>query len=133
MSGKTKFALYMTPETREKLDRWHVADGSRSKTDFIEKAINFYIDSLATNDTGALLPTAVSSAIDGRLGMFEDRMAALMFKLTVEHSMMMNIIAADTNIDEVLLNKLRGKCVDDVKRTNGRISFGDILKFQKSV
>ena len=60
-------------------------------------------------------------------------MAALMFKLTVEHSMMMNIIAADTNIDEVLLNKLRGKCVDDVKRTNGRISFGDILKFQKSV
>lgn len=133
MSGKTKFALYMTPETREKLDRWHVADGSRSKTDFIEKAINFYIDSLATNDTGALLPTAVSSAIDGRLGMFEDRIAALMFKLTVEHSMMMNIIAADTNIDEVLLNKLRGKCVNDVKRTNGRISFGDILKFQKSV
>ncbi len=133
MSEKTKFALYLTPETREKLERWHTADGSRSKTDFIEKAINFYVAYLAANDTGALLPAAIASVIEGRLGLFEDRLATLLFKQTVEHSMMMNIIAADTNIDEVLLNKLRGKCVDDVKRTNGRISFGDILKFQKSV
>jgi hypothetical protein len=133
MSGKIKFALYLTSETREKLERWYTADGSRSKTDFIEKAINFYVASLAVNDTGALLPAAITSAIEGRLGMFEDRLATLLFKQTVEHSMMMNIIAADTNIDEVLLNKLRGKCVDAVKRTNGRISFGDILKYQKSV
>lgn len=133
MSEKTKFALYLTSETREKLERWYTADGSRSKTDFIEKAINFYVASLAVNDTGALLPAAITSAIEGRLGMFENRLATLLFKQTVEHSMMMNIIASDTNIDDVLLNKLRGKCVDDVKKTNGQISFRDILKYQKSV
>jgi len=133
MSGKTKFALYLTPETKEKLEGWHTADGSRSKTDFIERAINFYVDSLAVNDAGSLLPTAVSSAIEGRLGMFEDRMASLMFKQAVELSMMMNIIAWDTDIDEVALNKLRGRCVKDVKQTNGQISFSDIWKYQKSV
>lgn len=47
--------------------------------------------------------------------------------------MMMNIIACDTDIDQVQLDRLRGKCVADVKRTNGQINFKDVLKYQKTV
>jgi len=133
MSVKEKFALRMAQETRDKVDRLYTMDGSRSRREFIEKAINFYVGYLLANEDNPMLPTAVSSAIEGQLGVFMDRLSSLMFKQTVEHSMMMNIIASDTNIDDVLLNKLRGKCVDDVKKTNGQISFRDILKFQKSV
>ena len=43
------------------------------------------------------------------------------------------IIAYDTDIDEGEYQRLRGKAIRDMKRTNGRISFKDALDFQKSV
>jgi len=42
-----------------------------------------------------------------------------------------HIIAADTDVDQVTLERLRGRCVNDVKRTNGQIQFKDILQFQR--
>jgi len=45
--------------------------------------------------------------------------------------MMMNLLACDTDVDEKTLEKLRGKCVADVRQTNRQISFREILKFQK--
>lgn len=42
-------------------------------------------------------------------------------------------IASDTDVDVPTLDRLRGRCVMDAKRTNGTISFKDILKFQKSL
>lgn len=48
-------------------------------------------------------------------------------------SMLMHIIAYDTDIDLPTLEKLRARCVQDVMRTHGQISFKDILKFQKEL
>ena len=39
----------------------------------------------------------------------------------------------DTDIDEGAYERLRGKAIRDMKRTNGRISFKDAMDFQKSV
>ena len=39
----------------------------------------------------------------------------------------------DTDIDLPTLEKLRARCVQDVMRTHGQISFKDILKFQKEL
>ena len=36
-----------------------------------------------------------------------------------------------TLIDQDTLSRLRGKCVNDVKRLNGRIDFEDAVKYQK--
>ena len=38
-----------------------------------------------------------------------------------------------TDIDLPTLEKLRARCVKDVMRTHGQISFKDILKFQKEL
>ena len=62
---------------------------------------------------------------------FENRMAKMMFKYAVELSMLMHIVAADTNIDENTLTKLRGKCVRDVKCSQGMITFDEALKYQR--
>ena len=45
----------------------------------------------------------------------------------------MHILAADTDLDEGRLEKLRGRCVNEVRKTNGRISFLDALRFQKEL
>ncbi len=58
-------------------------DGSRSMTAFIEHALDLYLDYLSAQDVGLFLPAAIRSCINGRLGTTENRMASLMFKLTV--------------------------------------------------
>ena len=66
MSKKEKFALYLTPEKKARLERRYQEDGSRSITGFIERAIDFYLDYLSANDAGLFLPTSIQSYLDGR-------------------------------------------------------------------
>lgn len=44
-----------------------------------------------------------------------------------------HILVEDTDMDERDYQLLRGRSVREVQSTNGRISFKDVLDFQKSV
>ena len=123
MSDREKLAVRLEPETRERLERCYTMDGSLSRREFIEKAIRFYMDYLEVNDGSALLPKEIASAIDGRLGLFEDRMASLLYKQSVEIDMTNGIIATAYDIGEDALRRMRTQSVRNVKETNGRISF----------
>ena len=87
MSKKEKFALYLTPEKKARLERRYQEDGSRSITGFIERAIDFYLDYLSANDAGLFLPTSIQSYLDGRVGQLENKMASLAYKQAVELDM----------------------------------------------
>ena len=39
---KKKFALWLTPETKELVERCYQLDNSQSQSEFIERAIQFY-------------------------------------------------------------------------------------------
>ena len=121
--NKVKFALYLPPEKRAELERRYREDGSRSITAFIERAIDFYLGYLDANSAGAFLPKEIQSAIDGRLGMFEDRMAKLLYKLTVEMDMGVTAALDCLQIDPDYLRKLRANSVRNVKATNGMLTF----------
>ena len=124
--GKTentyKMTIRLSPLTEFRLDRDYSLDGSRSKNEFIERAIIRYLDHLEAGQSETL-PIAVQSAIDGRLGMFEDRIAKLMFKQTVETDMALSALLAYLKIDPDYLKKLRAESVKNVKATNGRLTF----------
>ena len=49
---------------------------------------------------------------------------------TLELAVMMNVVAANNNIDPVSLERLRGECVKEVKRLNGAFSFDDAVSWQ---
>ena len=51
MTEKERLQLRLQPETREKIERWQSAAGCRSMNEFVEKAVNFYADYLASDDT----------------------------------------------------------------------------------
>ena len=123
MSDKVKFALYLPSEKKAELERRYRENGCRSLTAFIEKAIDFYLGYLDANGTGAFLPKEIQSAIDGRLGMFEDRMAGLLYKLTVEIDMGMSAALNLIQMDDGYLRKLRSNSVRNVKATNGLLTF----------
>ena len=128
MSKKEKFPLYLSPEKKATLERKYTEDGSRSITGFIENAIDFYLDYLGANNSGLFLPSAVQSYLDGRLDQMENRMASLLFKQAVELDMGMSTLADCVNLDEEYLRRRRADSVANVKRTNGRLRFEQIVR-----
>jgi len=123
-NSETKSRLTFRPsdETRQRIEQWYKADNSTSLNDFIEKAVNDYIDRLEINDDNCLLPTAISSAINGRLGLLEKNLSSLSFNHAVELDMLVGIIAETFNFSREDLQRLRAQSVKNVKNTNGRIS-----------
>ena len=68
--------------------------------------------------------------MQGSLDSLEDRMASLLFKITVELCMVLHVTAAANQIDENTLSRLRGLCVEEVKRLRGAVHLEDAVRFQ---
>ena len=121
--NKDRLALRMKPDTKRKIEQWYKAVGCRSKNQFVERAVNFYVDHLAVQDDSGTLPRAVLSSLDGRLGMFEDRLSSLIYKHAVELDMIAGILADSYELTEEDMRRRRAESVRNVKNTNGRLPF----------
>ena len=121
--NKDRLALRMKPDTKRKIEQWYKAVGCRSKNQFVERAVNFYVDHLAVQDDSGTLPRAVLSSLDGRLGMFEDRLSSLIYKHAVELDMIAGILADSYELTDEDMRRRRAESVRNVKNTNGRLPF----------
>ena len=121
-SAKNRLTFRPSDETRQRIEQWYRADNCSSLNGFIEKAVNDYIDRLVINDDNCLLPTAITSAIDGRLGLLEKKLSSLSFNHAVELDMIVSIVAEAFNFSREDLKRLRAQSVKNVKATNGCIS-----------
>lgn len=128
---KRKFALWLYPETLEKIKQLYAEDDCRSKSEFIEKAVQFYIDHLAAADDRSMLPNAILSSMKSIVAESDNRICRLLFKLAVELAVTMNVVAANSDIDDITLERLKGECVKKVKRLNGNFTFKDANDWQK--
>ena len=70
------------------------------------------------------LPSSVQSYLDGRLDQFEDRMASLLYKQSVELDMSMSILADWVHLDEEYLRRKRAESVANVKKPQRSYSSG---------
>ena len=73
----------------------------------------------------------VTSTLKSIVAESDNRQNRMMFKLAVEIAIVQNLIAATQDIDPVLLERLRGECVKEIKRLGGGFSFEDALNWQK--
>ncbi|MPM24916.1 hypothetical protein SDC9_71404 [bioreactor metagenome] len=131
--AKDRTAVWLYPETIEQMDSMLEADNAKSRSEFIEKALQFYMGYLASENTTGYLSKVLVSAIQGTLRETENRNSSNLFRLSVEMSMMMNILAAGLEISDDDLRKLRGRCINEVKKTRGKINMEDALKFQQGI
>ena len=123
MDNRKLIQFRAAPETVRRIEQWYNKNDCHSRNEFIERAVNFYVDYLAAKDDSDLLPPAIKSVIDGRLGMFEERMASLLYKVSVVVDTLTNINAHAYEFDEDTLRRLRADSVRNVKQTNGILSF----------
>jgi len=129
-NNKERTAIWLYPETIERLDSWLEKDNCKSRSEFVEKALSFYMGYLGTEDTSQYLSKALLSSIQGILQKTENRTGSNLFRLSVEISMMMHLLATMLNITDEELRRLRGRCVAEVKKTKGKIRLDDAVEFQ---
>ena len=125
---KIKFPLWLMPDTKATVECLYRKDGCNSQSEFIEKAILFYCGYLQSGYAGDFLPKILGETLEAILSMFGDRIGKLLLKQAVEQNICNHILASDTDIDAATYQKMRGKSYQEVLRTNGQISFPEVLR-----
>ena len=128
---KIKFALRILPETQQIVKDFYPLDNCQNQSEFIEKAIHFYAGYVASKNATEFLAPVLVSALQGAVANAENHIARLLFKLAVELNMMMNVLASEVDVSPEALERLRGRCIQEVKKTGGAITFADAVKYQK--
>ena len=133
VKGKTKFALWITPECKKLIDACYTDDQCQSRGEYIEKAIWFYSGFLYAEKADRYLPKALQQILAGTLDRFAERIGRQLFKLAVEQNVNNHILASDTDIDAARYMKMHTLSMDQVRGTNGKISFVDVLQQKKAL
>ena len=96
---KVKFQVRMSPDTDRKIKAAMPRANCRSQNEFMENAAQFYCDYLASEDVSEFLPPIILHALRGTIQCSENRISRLLFKLTVEISMMMHVLAMGLEVN----------------------------------
>ena len=129
--NRLKITLWLKPGIVRRMDGWLEEDNCKSRGEFAEKALRFYMGYLATEDTSEYLSQALVDTLQGIVADNSNRLRTMIFKWCVELSMMGHTIAAHFRADPINRRELRAFAVDEVKRTNGQISFDRALDQQR--
>ena len=65
--------------------------------------------------------------------MFAERIGRQLFKLAVEQNVNNHILASDTDIDAARYMKMHALSMEQVRDTNVKISFVDVLQQEKAL
>ena len=128
---KERVVAWLYPDMIAKMNNLMEGNNMKNHTEFVKQAVDFYIGFLNAQDSTIYLSKIILGVIQGALRETENRQANNLFRLSVEMSMMMNILAAGLEISDEDLRKLRGRCVNEVKKTKGKISMEEAVKFQQ--
>ena len=130
-ADKHRHTIWLTDEAWSTVSCHYRKDNCSAHNEYIEKAIRFYSGYLDTQHADSYLPRVLSDVLEGKLGALGSRIGRLLFKLAVELHVSSNIIASNIDVEPDTLEKVRGRCVKEVKQVNGEIKFEDALKYQK--
>ncbi len=98
VKDKIRFALWLKPDTMEKIRAASAQDDCGSLSEFIEKAVLVYLGYLSAGENATFLPGAFLSTMKGIVAESDHRHASMLFKLSVEMAMLMNIVVAMQDI-----------------------------------
>ena len=131
--NKKSTTIWLRPSVISRMDGWLEADNCQSRSEFVDKALRFYMGYLGTEDNTAYLSQAILTAIQGTLDDNNNRLCRILFKCAVELNMLCHTIAAHFRTDPIHTRELRAYAVDEVKRTNGQVSFENAVHQQRRI
>lgn len=128
--GKIRKGFYIDTELLEQVDGLLEKADVKSRNEFLNQALKFYIGYLTSEKIENYMLSSLSSVIHATVKDSENRMARAIFKMAVETFKLSHVTAFSHGVDEETLRRLQAKCMDEVKRINGAVSFENAYRFQ---
>lgn len=130
--AKQKMAVYFQPEIIKKIEQEYREDNCASKTEFIEKAVKFYIGYLRQQEEEVdYLSPMITETVKAQIKGTEQRLARLIFKVAVGLGKLSHMTAALNDVDDETLKCLHAMCVTEVRKINGIIDYEDAVAYQQ--
>ena len=124
---RQKISVYLKPETVEQIKK----SGCRTNSEYVEKALGFYHSYMVNRQAPEFLSAAMFRSLKNVLDKTEYARSRALFKLSVEISMLLNVVAAANDFSEEDLHALRHTCIEEVMNLNGSITLDDAIKWQE--
>ena len=130
--NKRHFSLWLHPETLDDVENHFRHDNCRSQSEFIEKAIKFYIGYLDEEKSVNYISPMITETVKAEIKGTEQRISRLLFKVAVELGKLAHITAAVNGVDEEDIRELHTMCINEVRKINGIINSEDAAAYQQS-
>lgn len=129
--NKVKFPLWVYPENMKDVEVHYKNDNCKSQSEFIEKAIKFYIGYLDEEKSVNYISPMITETVKATIKGTEQRLARLIFKVAVELGKLSHMTAAINDVDDETLRNLHAMCVTEVRKINGIIDYEDAVEYQR--
>ncbi len=129
---KKRIPLWIYPSTEQKIEAQLAADNCKSPSEFIEKAVLFYIGYLNQAENVNYISPLITETVNATIKGTEQRLARLLFKVAVELGKLSHMLAAVNDIDDETMRQLQGMVAAEVRKINGIIDCEEAVKYQKS-
>ena len=130
--GKVRKGFYIEEDLLEQMDGLLEQADVKSRNEFMNHALKFYIGYLTSEKIENYMLTIISSVLHATVKDSENRMARAFFKLAVEVSKLSHVVAYSYGVDDQTLEKLQAKCAEEVKRVNGAVKFEEAYRYQSN-
>lgn len=127
---KQKYAHWLRPSLVLEMESMLDEANATSKSDFVTQAIEFYIGYLRQKKCIDFISPLLAQSIKSEIGSVENNISKMLFKLSVEQSIVNNLIASQNEIDEYEMEGLRNSCAEEVARLGGVVTFEDAYEWQ---
>ena len=129
-NARVRFALYTDEATLEQVKQNYKQDGCGCMSEYVTKAIRYYTELHSLADCSHVVPDIIASTLKDITRESDNRQGRLLFKFAVELAILQNVVAANYGISKTDLERLRGICVNEVKKINGSITFDEAIRWQ---
>ena len=126
---KKSYNFYLSPEADCMIDSSLVASDSRSRSDFVEKAVRYYAASLGAEMHKELLSQELIRVLQDNIKNVENHISSTIFKMAGEQAVL-SLLFADMlveNLDRKELQRYRNEAYDLIRKRHGTIMFEDVL------
>lgn len=130
-SEKVRIVAYLPQREFEMLNgiiALHNRNKKRGRSEAVTDALRFYYGYLSGSISPDYLCGIYAEKVDAIVNRSTERLSALLFKQAVEINLLSRILAGDLLLPPAEYEKLRGKAVNAVKRTGGRIELSETLQ-----
>lgn len=129
---KVRKAFCVEGDLLERADSLLQQADVRSRNEFLNQALKFYIEYLTSEKMENYMLSTISSVMHATVKDSENCIVRAIYKLAVEVSKLSHVTTYGHEVDEETLKKLRAKCAEEVKGIKGAVKFEDAYSFQNT-